>query len=209
MVRIEVIASSRARLTIASLLSTRPRTLGELAEVTGMSVQGVLKHLKKLEEARLLRERKMKRGRYLKQRKLYFIDNPKVADYSQRDVLVATMGRPRAIGEPGEKTADRSGESSLRELDGLAQDVLILRRRVRDLARRTARMVDEVVESESRIATLVSSLGLTDEEEQVARLVYGDDSPETVRQILREQYGCTDPEGAIRDVMKRIRSASR
>ncbi len=174
-----------------------------------MSVQGVLKHLKKLEEARLLRERKMKRGRYLKQRKLYFIDNPKVADYSQRDVLVATMGRPRAIGEPGEKTADRSGESSLRELDGLAQDVLILRRRVRDLARRTARMVDEVVESESRIATLVSSLGLTDEEEQVARLVYGDDSPETVRQILREQYGCTDPEGAIRDVMKRIRSASR
>ena len=79
MVKIEEIASSRARLTIASLLSSRPRTLGELAEVTGMSVQGVLKHLKKLAEKGIVKEWKMPRGRHLRPRKLYFIESRKVA----------------------------------------------------------------------------------------------------------------------------------
>ena len=47
LVNIEQIASSRLRLKIASLLSSRPATLSELSVLTGISVQGVLKHLKK------------------------------------------------------------------------------------------------------------------------------------------------------------------
>ena len=39
------VVSSKARLIIADLVSRRPRTLRELSQVTGISVQGVLKHL--------------------------------------------------------------------------------------------------------------------------------------------------------------------
>jgi predicted transcriptional regulator len=205
MVKIEDIASSRARLTIASLLSSRPRTLGELAEVTGMSVQGVLKHLAKLGEAGILTEWNMPRGTHLRPRKLYFIETRKVADYSQRDVLVATLGGER----PAEKSTGPKAavsRNSYEELDGLAQDVMMLRRRVRELSRKTARMVDEVVDAESRITALIDALDMTKEERQIAYLIFGEDPPDRVRTILREHYGCSDPEAAIGDVVRKIRS---
>ena len=54
--------SSVMRLVIADLLSIRPRPLSELAHETGISVQGVLKHLKKLAAMGVLRETEL-RGR--------------------------------------------------------------------------------------------------------------------------------------------------
>ena len=204
MVKIEDIASSRARLTIASLLSSRPRTLGELAEVTGMSVQGVLKHLRKLHEAGILKEWNMPRGGHLRQRKLYFIESRKVADYSQNDVLVATLGEATPA-ETGPVAGPSQGRDTYEELDSLAQDVMILRRRVRELSRKTSRMVDQVVDAESRITALIGALDLTEEERQIAYLIFGDDEPERARAILREHYGCDDPDAAISDVLRRIR----
>jgi predicted transcriptional regulator len=205
LVKIEEIASSRARLTIASLLSSRPRTLGELAEATGMSVQGVLKHLRKLDDAGILKEWTMPRGTHLRPRKLYFVEGRKVADYSQDGVIVATLGDARAGGNVrGEKTAVAGG--SYDELDALAQDVMILRRRVRELSRKTSRMVDQVVDAETRITELVGALDLTEEERQIAYLIFGEDEPERARAILKEHYGCPDPEAAIRDVVRKIRS---
>jgi predicted transcriptional regulator len=204
LVRIEEIASSRARLTIASLLSSRPRTLGELAAVTGMSVQGVLKHLKKLADAGILKEWTMPRGRHLRPRKLYFIVSRKVADYSQNDVLVATLGGVRPV-ELSQEAGASGARKAYEELDSLAQDVIILRRRVRELARKTSRMVDEVVDSESRITALIGALDLTEEEKQIAYLIFGEDGPDRARAILREHYGCSDPEAAINDVVRRIR----
>ena len=205
MVKIEEIASSRTRLTIASLLSSRPRTLGELAQVTGMSVQGVLKHLKKLAESGILKEWNMPRGAHLRPRKLYFIEGRKVADYSQNDVLVATLGGPR-MAETGSAARAPADRDTYEELEGLAQDVMILRRRVRELSRKTSRMVEEVVDAESRITALIGALDLTEEERQIAYLIFTEDEREGARAILREHYGCPDPEAAIKDVVRKIRS---
>ncbi len=208
MVKIEEIASSRARLTIASLLSSRPRTLSELAEVTGMSVQGVLKHLKKLADSGIVKEWNMPRGEHLRPRKLYFIESRKVADYSQNDVLVATLGGAR-LTEVGSASSTPSTRNAYEELDGLAEDVMILRRRVRELSRKTSRMVDEVVDAESRVTALLGALDLTGEERQIAYLIFTEDEPDRARAILKEHYGCPDPEAAINDVVRRIRSAPR
>jgi predicted transcriptional regulator len=197
---IEEIANSRVRLTIASLISARPRTLGELAETTGISVQGVLKHLGKLSQGGLVKTRNLPRGKHLNARKLYYIEGRRVADYSEGDMIVATLG-------PDEPVEAVEPEDPGRELDGLAQDVILLRRRVRELASRLKRMSEEMTENEARIAGLIEGLMLTPEEKQIAYLIFGDDRPETARRIMKEHYGCRDPESAVRELTSKLRSA--
>jgi predicted ArsR family transcriptional regulator len=199
---IEEIANSRARLTIASLVSSRPRTLGELAETTGISVQGVLKHLKKLSEAGMLKVKSIPAGRYLRPRKLYYIDTRRVADYSRGDMIVATLGEELGDDDTGEPM---SPADPYAELDRLAQDIILLRRRARELAIRMKHMTEEVTENESRIARLIEGLQLSPEEKQIAYLIFGDDRPEQARRILKEHYGCHNPEEAIEDVAGKIR----
>src|SRR5580692_8731580 len=173
---IEEIAISRARLTIASLISSRPRTLGELAEETGISVQGVLKHLKKLSEAGMLKVKNIPAGRYLRPRKLYFIDTRRVADYSRGEMIVATLGEElEGIGSSGSGTEPTAAIDPYAELDRLAQDIILLRRRARELSIRMKRMTEEVTENESRIAKLIEGLSLSPEEKQIAYLIFGDD----------------------------------
>ena len=53
------ILSSPNSLGIAALVSIRPRTQSELAELSGVSVPAVLKHLKRLEALGLVQENKL------------------------------------------------------------------------------------------------------------------------------------------------------
>jgi predicted ArsR family transcriptional regulator len=201
MASIEDIADSRVRLTIASAISSRPRTLGELAEVTGISVQGVLKHLNKLSESGILRTRNLPSGEYLRPRKLYFIDSRRVANYSEGEMIVATLGEQAGAGE-------LKVDDPYAELDGLAQDIIVMRRRARELSARMKRMIEEVTENESRIARLIEGLKLSSEEKQIARLIFGDDGPEQARRILRKYYGCANPESAIQGVVEKLAGAA-
>jgi predicted ArsR family transcriptional regulator len=200
MAAIEDIANSRARLTIASLISSRPRTLGELAETTGISVQGVLKHLKRLSESGILKEKSLTSGKYLRPRKLYYIDTRRVAEYSQGGMIVATLGNETSVG-------DLKVDDPYTELDRLAQDIILLRRRARELSERMKRMIEEVTEDESRIARLIDGLNLSSEEKQIAYLIFGDDRPELARRVLREHYGCKNPEEAIEDLVEKMTEA--
>ncbi len=197
-VDIEEIANSRVRLKIANLLSSRPATLSELSALTDMSVQGVLKHLGKIAAQGLLKEENMKGGRYLRQRKLYSIDRRRIADYSEGDLIVATVG-------VSVRDAPRRVKDAYDELDWLAKDIIILRSRARDLSHRMQRVLEEVTEDEARISSLVDGLALADDEKQIAYLIFTEDVPARVAAILRDYYGCTDPEGAVRAVMEKIR----
>lgn len=198
LVTIEELASSRMRLKIANLLSSRPATLSELSALTDMSVQGVLKHLKKIADQGILKEESMKGGRYLRQRKLYSIERRKVADYSEGDLLVAMVGM--AVKEPPLKV-----KNPYEELDWLAKDIMILRRRARELSHRMQRVLEEVTEDEARISALVDGLSLAPDEKQIAYLIFTEDTPERVAAILRDYYGCADPEVAMKAVNDRIR----
>jgi predicted transcriptional regulator len=196
-VKVEEIASSRVRLRISDLLSSRPATLGELSALTGVSVQAVLKHLKKLDEEGILEEKTMKAGKYLKQRKLYYMSSRKIADYSEGELLVATLSRPVIDARAESKNADE-------ELEWLAQDVVILRRRARELSHRMKRVLEEISEDQARIGALVDGLALSPEEKQIAYLIFAEDTPERARAVLREHYGCRDPEAAMRAVAAKV-----
>ncbi len=138
---LEEVVSSKARLRIADLISVRPRTLRELADLTGISVQGVLKHLSRLEKLGLLSETKVDGGA-LPIRKVYSIKGVRIGDFSHGDLTVvkvtASTERPAHSEEP------------LRELESLAADALVQKRRVRDQTRRLGRMIDELVEYRSK-----------------------------------------------------------
>jgi predicted ArsR family transcriptional regulator len=205
MVAIENLANSRQRLKIASFLSSRPSALGELASLTGISVQGVLKHLNKLAEEGILKEQTMVGGKYLRQRKLYSIGKRKVVDYSGDDLLLAALGRAATTLEPEEGAREPYYE----KLDWLAQDIIILRRRARDLSHRLKRVLDEVIEDESTIEGLLEGLPLSQEERQIAYLIFTADSPENAKATLKEHYGCAHPDLAIDSVTAKLRRARR
>ncbi len=198
LVTIEELASSRARLKIANLLSSRPATLSELSAITDISVQGVLKHLKKIDDLGILKEENMKGGKYLRQRKLYSLQRRRVADYSEGELIVATTGL--AAKEPTQKV-----RNPFEELDWLAKDIIILKRRARELSHRMQRVLEEVTEDEGRISALVDGLSLAPDEKQIAYLIFTEDRPERVAAILRDYYGCTDPAAAIKAINDRIR----
>ena len=195
---IEALASSKVRLKIASLLSARPATLGELSSATGISVQGVLKHLSKIAEEGLLSEENMKGGRFLRQRKLYSIRKRLVSDYSEGDLLLAALGRPS-------REEPQRVKQVFEELDWLAQDIIMLRRRAKDLSHRLHRVLDEATEDEARIRALLGGLQLAPDERQIAHLIFTEDSPESARAILRDHYGCADPGAAIEYVSAKLR----
>jgi predicted transcriptional regulator len=198
LVSIEDIASSRIRLKLASLLSSRPATLSELGAATGISVQGVLKHLAKLEDAGIIHEESMKGGKFLRPRKLYFIESRKIGDYSDGDLLVSTLSRSSR--EPPQVSGD-----AYHELSSLAEDILILKSRARDLSHRMRRVMDGISEDQTRITALIDGLSLSPDERQIAYLIFTEDTPEQARAILKEHYGCSDPEGAIDSVVAELR----
>src|ERR1039458_1903350 len=96
-------------------------------------------------------------------------------------MVVATLGEQTGAG-------DLIVDDPYAELDSLAQDVIVMRRRARDLSARMKRMIDEVTENESRIARLIEGLKLSSEEKQIARLIFGEHGPEQARWIY--SAGC-------------------
>ncbi len=148
----------------------------------------------------MVKTRNLPSGRYLRPRKLYYIAERRVADYSEGEMIVATLGDRGVASEL--ETSDPYDE-----LDGLAQDIIVMRRRVRELSGRMRRMIEEVTENESRIAGLIDTMNLSSEEKQIASLIFGDDGPEQTRRILREHYGCKNPEGAIEEVVEKMKEA--
>lgn len=198
MIAIDDFVSSKAKLRIASLISTRPRTLGELAELTGISVQGVLKHLDGLRRSGLLTEAELRNGTYLKYRKIYSIEKRMVVDLSQEDLMVARVSRHSG---PEEVRVRASYE----ELEAMAEDLIIVKRRIRDVIRRLKRLIEELTYSRETLTKLTGSVGLTKEEELIARILFTEDGLEETKRVLSRYYGPKDVDGSLRNVLGKIR----
>lgn len=193
---IEVIASSRVRLTVASLLTVRPRTLTELSELTGVSVQAVLKHLAKLDAEGLLAHASLGPGELLRPRKLYSLRTRGVEGYAHEDMIVAALTRPSPAGEPA---------TGYEDMEGLAEEVIFMRARMRDVLKRLERTIGEVAEEEARLRGSIEGAGLTPEERQIAYVVFTEDDAERAREVLRTHFGCSDPEAAVARVVGKLR----
>ncbi len=195
------ILSSKTRLKIADLLSIRPRTLNELADATGISVQAVIKHLDKLDGLGLLSKRKVSGGG-IQVRKLYSLKGVRFGDFSVGNVVIVKMTESN----PGKV---RSGDV-VAELESVAQDALVQRRRIREGARRLGRLIDGLVENEERLEGLIQHLELDDNDMIVLQTLFTEETLEDAERTLSGVHGFADPRRSIeRALAKAKRNAKR
>ncbi len=192
--------SSKTRLRIADLLSTRPRTLGELANLTGISIQGVLRHLRKLVDLGLVEERKVS-GKGITVRKVYLAKGLRVGDFSVADLTVVKLSK-------SEPAVVRSREP-VAELEYLAEEALLQRRRIKDQARKLGKMIDELVKDEERMRGLLEALDLGEEEGLVLQTIYTEDSLEEGERALSRYYGMKEGRRAIEKALAKARRSAK
>jgi predicted transcriptional regulator len=190
------VISSPTRLRLADLVSTRPRTLGELAAATGISIQGVLKHLRKMEELGLVEEKSV-RGPALAVRKVYAAKAAKLRDFSAGDLtLVKLSWKHPAQTEELDRPVD---------LEYLAEEAILRRRRIRDQTRRLGRMIDDLVEDESRIRDALESMDLNDTERLILNVLFTEESLEEGKRVLSENFGLQDGKNSIEKALSKAR----
>src|SRR2546427_9045565 len=185
---------------IGQLISTRPRTLRELAERTGISIQGVLKHLEKLKKMGLIEQRTLSRPKYLAVRKAYSLKGSNLGDFSRGSLMIVNLSAEREEEELGAKDV-------YADLNGMAEELLIQGRRIKDQARRLQRMIDEFSATEWRLKRSVESLDLDPEEKLIAETVFTEDTMESAATVLSKFYGCRSPDQAIKDVVAKVKKA--
>jgi DNA-binding transcriptional ArsR family regulator len=190
------ILSSKSRLRIADLLSTRPRTLGELADKTGVSVQAVLKHLERLDSLGILEKRKVS-GKGISVRKLYALKGFHVGDFSAGGLTVVNIAKGSPI--PYE------GRDPVGDLERIAEDVLVQRRRTRDQARKLGRSIDELTAHEERLSGLIDALGLGDEERLIIQTAFTEETLEDAEKELRRVHRIDDPRRSIARALAKAR----
>lgn len=180
--------SSRSRLRIVDLLSRRPRTLKELSILTGISVQGVLKHLNKLDEMGLVREKSFK-GSELPIRRTYFLKGSRIRDFSLDDLTIV-KSTPAYDG-------DLNFKRQYVDLERLAEDSIVLRRRVKDRARRLGRTIDDLVDVETRLVGFIESMDLDEEDRLVLLTAFTEETLQDAEEVLRDVHGMPEPRRSI------------
>ena len=179
---IDQVLSSRVRVRIANALAVRPRTLGELSWITGISVQGVLRHLKLLMKLGLVEE--MKLGvRAPKARRVYVAKSP-IGYYSAAGLTVV---------KATEKVHDR-GKRDLRgqSAEAVAGDLLILKRRIREQTRKLGLMIDELADAQATLAQALSDMPLSQEQRLILEVLLTEETLEEGEKVLSRFYGLGD-----------------
>jgi predicted transcriptional regulator len=177
----EEVLSSRAKLRIMDAVSVRPRTLGELSDLAGISVQGVLRHLNRLRLLGLVEERSLARTAP-KARRVYAVKSTRVRDFSTGGSIVvrASAGSLRA------------GKVKVHDLERASSDLLIQRRRIREEARRLGRIIDEAADAQDNLGSAINGLPLSPAERLILEVVLTEDTLEEGARVLARYYGLGD-----------------
>jgi predicted ArsR family transcriptional regulator len=180
---IDEVLSSRVRLRIAAAVSVRPRTLAELASLTGISVQGVLRHLKRLVELGIVEERKLV-PRTPKARRVYSAKGSTVGDYSSGGLTIVRSTERVSRGS--------SAGRQVQDLEGLAGEVLIHRRRIAEQAKKLARLIDALVEQQEALSRAMEQAKFTPEEGLLLGVLLTEETIEEGARVLSTYYGLDD-----------------
>ena len=191
---ISELLSSKTRLLIAELISRRPRTLRELSRLTGLSAPGVLRHLDAMSSAGLVREDRIS-AKELPVRKVYASRKFRVADFSVGDLSIVKVTRASS-----ERVA-----AGTQEMDWLASEILVGRRRIRDRARRLARTIDEQVGNEERLVKSIEALRVSDEERFVLLTAFTEETLGEAAEVQTRIQGMKDARKAIERALAKAR----
>ena len=167
---------------ILNALSVRPRTLPELSDITGISVQGVIRHLKILEGAAIVKEERV-HSKVPKARIVYVASGEMVGDYSTGDLTVV-----RAV----ERGGGRQTPGPSAGLERMAGDVIVQRRRVREETKRLARTIDELVGYQDALETALKHGSFTDAERLILEVLFTEETLEDGVRALDRYYGVGD-----------------
>ena len=181
--RVDEVLTSRVKRRIADAISQRPRTLGELSYATGISVQGVLRHLRQLEKLGFVEERRL--SPIIPQaRRVYASKGAMLEDYSSGDLSVAKLIEiwPEAKRPPGTAV----------DLENMSADVILLRRRVREETRRLGRLIDEVAESQDQLRRALVNAPLSEVERVIVEVILTEETVEDGVKALSKFYGIVD-----------------
>ena len=189
----EALLSSQTRLRIAELISRRPRTLRELARLTRMSVPGVLRHIEAMSKAGLVNEERVEM-RTLPARKLYSLKGMKVMDFSVGDLTILKVAIDKAI-----------EDKNTRDLESLAMEILVGRRRIKEKVRRLARTVDELLVNEKMLAKGINDLHLSDEERLVLLTTFSEETDDEAERVLERTQGMREARRSIDEALAKAR----
>jgi predicted ArsR family transcriptional regulator len=195
----EVLAPG-ARLKIADAVSVRPRTLTELADLTGISVQGVLKHLKRLARLGLVEERKAPAS-VSKARRVYVSGSALVGDYSAKDLAIVKLSK---AARPEKRRQTKS-----QDLESLAADLLFQRRRIRDEIRKLGKMIDRLVEEEELLNGALEAGSFTEDERLILQALLTEETIEEGVRALSKYYGIEDRRSIDKALAKARRSVGK
>jgi hypothetical protein len=174
-------------------MSTRPRSLRELARLTGLSVPGVLRHLDALAKVGVVRENSISSKR-IPVRKTYSLKGVTVVDFSFGDLSITEIAKTREIKDRGRET----------NLVLLASEVLMNRRRLHERARRFARTIDDYLESESRLVSVIESMDLEPDERFIVMTAFTEDTMDDAERIL-ESEGVLDARRSIEGALAKAK----
>ncbi|HZW85089.1 MAG TPA: helix-turn-helix domain-containing protein [Nitrososphaerales archaeon] len=194
---IEELLSSRTRLRIADLVARRPRSLPELADLTGITVQGVIRHLRVLEGLGLVSKTKVE-GREMRVRKVYSPGTTKVFDFSEADLIVVRIveGNPSGI-SPSQSPID---------LEATAEEVTVLRARVKDQIRKLGRAIDDLVGEQEVLREGVERVSSSTTQKLILGTIFDDEPVETSERTLNRHFGLR---GGRRSIDKALAKAKR
>jgi DNA-binding transcriptional ArsR family regulator len=180
---LDEVLSSSAKLKIENALSVRPMTLAELASTTGITVQGVLRHLKRLAVLGLAEEKRLP-TRNLKARTVYVAAGEVIGNYSTSDLIVVKPTRKLPTGTPR-----AGGPLSLEER---AADILLLQHRVKDQAKKLGRLIDELADEREALRSGVEGLHVSPEEGLILEVILTEETLEDGLRVLARYYGIED-----------------
>jgi predicted ArsR family transcriptional regulator len=195
----EVFASG-ARLKIADAVSVRPRTLTELSDLTGISVQGVLKHLKRLVQLGLVEERKAP-PTASKARRVYVARNAFVGDYSAKDLSIVKLSKATRT--------EKRRQARNQDLESMAGDLVVQQRRIRDEAKKLGKMIDRLVEEEELLNGALESGTFTDDERLILQALLTEETIEDGVRVLSKYYGIEDRRSIDKALTKARHSVSK
>ena len=189
--------SSRTRLQIAERISRRPRTLRELARITRLSVPGVLRHIEAMSKSGLVKEVRISPSQ-IPVRKVYSLKGYSIVDFSIGNLAIFKVAKVRPM----------SKEANPGELEWLATEILVGKRRIKEKAKRLARAIDELIEDEGKLLTAIDSLKLNDDQRMILLTAYTEETLDDAEYVLSRIQGVKDARRSIDKALAKARHSA-
>ena len=152
--------------------------------------------MRKMEGLGLVEEKSVK-SPGLAVRKVYATTGVRLGDFSVGDLTLVKLSRkPSAPAEEPDRRFD---------LEYLAEEAILRRRRIRDQTRRLGRMIDDLVEDESRIKAALDLMDLSDTERLILQVLFTEESLEEGGRVLLEHFGLQDGKKSIEKALSKAR----